>query len=50
MKPPYYPKDQMEQYKRRAFEADVLKLTVAIVAELLIFLQRIHIAFFRKPF
>jgi hypothetical protein len=34
----YYPTDQREQYKRRAFEADLLKLTVAIVAELLIFL------------
>jgi hypothetical protein len=32
----YYPTDQSEQYKRRAFEADLLKLTVAIVAELFI--------------
>ena len=35
---PYYPTYQGEQYKRRAFQADLLKLTVAIVAELLIFL------------
>ena len=34
----YYPTDQREQYKRRAFQADLLKLTVAIVAELVIFL------------
>jgi len=34
----YYPTGQREQYKRRAFQADLLKLTVAIVAELLIFL------------
>jgi hypothetical protein len=33
----YYPTHQREQYKRRAFQADLLKLTVAIVAELLIF-------------
>ena len=33
----YYPTDQSEQYKRRAFQADLLKLTVAIVAELFIF-------------
>jgi hypothetical protein len=36
--PSYYPTDQRERYKRRAFEADLLKLTVAIVAELVIFL------------
>jgi hypothetical protein len=30
--------DQSEQYKRRAFQADLLKLTVAVVAELVIFL------------
>jgi hypothetical protein len=34
----YYPTGQREQYKRRAFQADLLKLTVAIVAELVIFL------------
>ena len=34
----YYPTDQGEQYKRRAFQADLLKLTVAVVAELVIFL------------
>ncbi len=33
----YYPRDTNEQYARRAFEADLLKLTAAIVAELLIF-------------
>ncbi len=31
------PTDQRERYKRRAFEADLLKLTVAILAELFIF-------------
>ena len=36
--PSYYPTDQRERYKRRAFEADLLKHTVAIVAELVIFL------------
>jgi hypothetical protein len=34
----YYPTGQGEQYKRRAFQADLLKLTVAVVAELVIFL------------
>ena len=34
----YHPTDQMEHYKRRAFQTDLLKLTVAVVAELLIFL------------
>ncbi len=34
----YYPTDQRKQYERRAFQADLLKLTVAIVAELVIFL------------
>src|SRR5659263_91264 len=34
----YYQTGQGEQYKRRAFQADLLKLTVAIVAELVIFL------------
>ena len=33
----YYTTDRREQYKKRAFEADLLKLAVAIVAELLIF-------------
>ncbi len=33
----YYTTDGREQYRRRAFEADLLKLTIAIVAELLIF-------------
>ena len=33
----YYTTDGREQYKRRAFEADLLKLVVAIVAELIIF-------------
>jgi hypothetical protein len=33
----YYSADQREQYKRRAFEADLIKLSVAIIAELLIF-------------
>ena len=33
----YYSTDRREQYKKRAFEADLLKLAVAIVAELLIF-------------
>jgi hypothetical protein len=34
----YYPTDQEEQYKRRAFQTDLIKLTVAVVAELVIFL------------
>ena len=34
----YYPTDQRKQYERRAFQADLLKLSVAIVAELVIFL------------
>lgn len=34
----HHPTDQSEQYKRRASQADLLKLTVAIVAELVIFL------------
>ncbi len=34
----YYPTDRREQYKRRAFEADLLKLVIAVIAELLIFL------------
>ncbi|MGZ4921391.1 MAG: hypothetical protein ACXV3U_04230 [Halobacteriota archaeon] len=34
----YYPRDTNEQYTRRALEADLLKLTAALVAELLIFL------------
>jgi hypothetical protein len=34
----YYPTDQRKQYERRVFQADLLKLTVAIVAELVIFL------------
>lgn len=34
----YYPTGQGEQYKRLAFQADLLKLTVAVVAELVIFL------------
>jgi hypothetical protein len=34
----YYSTDRREQYKRRALEADLLKLTVALVAEVLIFL------------
>jgi hypothetical protein len=33
----YYPTDQIEQYKRRALEADLIKLAVAIVAQLLFF-------------
>ncbi|MGZ4937912.1 MAG: hypothetical protein ACXV44_04380 [Halobacteriota archaeon] len=33
----YYPTDTNEQYARRVLEADLLKLTAAIVAELLIF-------------
>ncbi len=33
----YYTTDGREQYKRRAFEADLLKLVIAIVAELVIF-------------
>jgi len=33
----YYPTDRKEQYKRRALQGDLLKLTVAIVAELCIF-------------
>ena len=34
----YYLTDQRKQYERRAFQADLLKLTVAIAAELVIFL------------
>jgi len=34
----YYPTDRKQQYKRRALQGDLLKLTVAIVAELFIFL------------
>lgn len=34
----YYLTDQRKQYERRAFQTDLLKLTVAIVAELVIFL------------
>jgi hypothetical protein len=33
----YYTTDRREQYKRRAFEADLLKLVIAVVAELAIF-------------
>src|SRR5659263_339337 len=33
----YYTTDRREQYKRRAFEADLLKLVIAVVAELVIF-------------
>jgi hypothetical protein len=33
----YFSTDRREQYKRRAFEADLLKLTIAVVAELIIF-------------
>jgi hypothetical protein len=33
----YHPIDQIEQYKRRALEADLIKLAVAIVAQLLFF-------------
>jgi hypothetical protein len=33
----YYATDGKEQYKRRAFEADLLKLVIAIVAEIAIF-------------
>lgn len=34
----YYSTDRREQYKKRALEADLLKLVIAIVLELLIFL------------
>ncbi len=34
----YYSTHRAEQYRRRALEADLLKLTIAIVAELCIFL------------
>src|SRR5659263_771623 len=33
----YYTTDRREQYKRRAFEADLLKRVIAVVAELVIF-------------
>jgi len=33
----YYKTDGREQYNRRAFEADLLKLVIAVVAELVIF-------------
>jgi hypothetical protein len=33
----YYPIDQIEQYKRRALEADLIKLVVAVIAQLLFF-------------
>jgi hypothetical protein len=33
----YYPIDQIEQYKRRALEADLIELVVAVVAQLLFF-------------
>ncbi|MGA3359985.1 MAG: hypothetical protein ABSC87_07245 [Halobacteriota archaeon] len=34
----YYSTDRREQYKKRALEADLLKLVIAIVLELLIFM------------
>jgi hypothetical protein len=33
----YYPTDRREHYDRRALQGDLLKLVIAIVAELLIF-------------
>ncbi|MGZ4881497.1 MAG: hypothetical protein ACXV7G_10605 [Halobacteriota archaeon] len=33
----YYATDRREQYRRRAFEVDLLKLIIAVVAELVIF-------------